>query len=128
MSYYFSKIVDCDFEQAISKVTEELKKEGLGIITEIDVQATFKKKLDVDFPKYHILGACHPQFALKAITAETHIGTMLPCNVVVRETEDQQVEVFAVDPMASMAAVQNTQLGVVAQEIQGKMKKVIANL
>ena len=128
MSYYFSKFVDANFDEAIEKVTDELKKEGLGIITEIDVSATFKKKLDVDFPKYHILGACHPQYAHKAILAETHIGTMLPCNVVVREAEDHRVEVFAVDPIASMSAIQNKELGAVAQEIQAKMKKVIANL
>lgn len=128
MSYYFSKIIDCTFDEAIEKVTEELKKEGFGILTEIDVQATLKKKLDVDFRKYKILGACNPPFAYKALQAERMIGTMLPCNVILQETEDGKVEVAAVDPLASMSAVKNESLGEVAVTVQNKLKNIIENL
>lgn len=125
MSYYFTKKVNLSFDDAIAKVTEELKKEGFGVLTEIDVQATFKKKLDIDFRKYRILGACNPNFAHKAITAEDKIGLMLPCNVVVQETIDGGIEVSAIDPIASMMAVKNDSLGGVAQEVQAKIKRVI---
>ncbi|MFD2518969.1 DUF302 domain-containing protein [Salinimicrobium flavum] len=128
MSYYFTKTVDDNFDQAIEKVTEELKKEGFGILTEIDVKETFKKKLDIDFRKYRILGACNPQMAHKAIETESKIGTMLPCNVIVQELENGKVEVSAVDPVASMQSVQNNELGVVATEVRQKLKKVIENL
>lgn len=128
MSYYFSKIVDCTFDEAIEKVTEELKKEGFGVLTEIDVQATLKKKLEVDFRKYKILGACNPTFAYKALQAERMIGTMLPCNVILQETEDGKVEVAAVDPLASMSAIKNESLGEVAVTVQNKLKNVIENL
>lgn len=128
MSYYFSKIVDCTFDEAIEKVTEELKKEGFGVLTEIDVQATLKKKLDVDFRKYKILGACNPQFAYKALQSERMIGTMLPCNVILQETLEGKVEVAAVDPLASMSAVKNESLGEVAVTVQNKLKHVIENL
>ena len=128
MNYYFTKIVHDDFDTAILKVTEELKKEGFGILTEIDVQATFKKKLDIDFKKYRILGACNPNFAYKAIQAEDKIGTMLPCNVIVQEHEDGKVEVTAVDPVASMMAIKNDALDAIAAEIRGKLSRVITNL
>ncbi len=128
MNYYFTKIVHDDFDTAILKVTEELKKEGFGILTEIDVQATFKKKLDIDFKKYRILGACNPNFAYKAIQAEDKIGTMLPCNVIVQEHEDGKVEVTAVDPAASMMAIKNDALDAIAAEIRGKLSRVITNL
>lgn len=128
MSYHFSKIVDIPFDDAIKNVTEELKKEGFGILTEIDVKATLKKKLDIDFRKYQILGACNPPYAYKALLAEEKIGTMLPCNVVVQEYDDGRVEVSAVDPMASMQAVENPSLAGVAQDIQQKLKKVINNI
>lgn len=128
MNYYFTKIVHDDFDTAILKVTEELKKEGFGILTEIDVQATFKKKLDIDFKKYRILGACNPNFAHKAIQAEDKIGTMLPCNVIVQEHEDGKVEVTAVDPAASMMAIKNDALDAIAAEIRGKLSRVITNL
>lgn len=128
MSYYFTKIVDQDFNRAIENVTEELRKEGFGILTEIDVKETFKKKLDVDFRKYRILGACNPQMAYKAINAEEKIGTMLPCNVIVQELEDGKVEVSAVDPVASMSAVQNESLGEVAGQVRDNLKKVIERL
>lgn len=128
MNYYFTKIIHDDFDTAILKVTEELKKEGFGILTEIDVQATFKKKLDVDFKKYRILGACNPNFAYQAIQAEDKIGTMLPCNVIVQEHEDGKVEVTAVDPAASMMAIKNDALDAIAAEVRGKLSRVITNL
>ena len=128
MSYYFGKTLNLDFNEAIEKVTEELKKEGFGILTEIDVQATLKNKLDVDFRKYKILGACNPPFAYKALQAEDKIGTMLPCNVIVQEHEDGRVEVTAIDPVASMQAVSNPILGDVSGEVQNKLKRVIENL
>lgn len=128
MSYYFSTTLSEDFDDAIEKVTEELKKEGFGILTEIDVKETFKKKLDVDFRKYRILGACNPQMAYKAIQSESHIGTMLPCNVIVQELENGRTEISAVDPVASMQAVENNELGSVAKEVRNKLKSVIQNL
>lgn len=128
MSYYFSKTLESDFDTAISKVTEELKKEGFGILTEIDVKQTLKKKLDVDFRKYKILGACNPHFAHEALKAEDTIGTMLPCNVIVQEREYGGVEVSAVDPVASMMAIKNEALGNVAGEVREKLKRVIQNI
>ncbi len=128
MSYYFNKIVDLNFEQTISNVTEELKKEGFGILTEIDVKTTLKNKLNVDFYKYRILGACNPPYAYKALLAEPHIGTMLPCNVIVREMEDGKVEVAAVNPLESMRAIQNDDLKAIAEEIQLKLQNVIRRL
>ena len=128
MSYYFSTVTDLSYDDAILKTTEELKKEGFGVLSQIDVKATLKNKIDVDFPKYIILGACNPQFAHKALQSEQHIGTMLPCNVVVRENDAGQTEVFAVDPIASMNAVENPDLAAIAQEVQQKLKSVIANI
>ena len=128
MAYYFSKTLNSSFEDAVATVTEELKKEGFGILTDIDVKATLKKKLDVDFKKYRILGACHPQFAYQALQAEDKIGTMLPCNVIVQEIAAGKVEVAAIDPIASMMAIQNPSLGGVAQQVQAKLKKVIESL
>ncbi len=128
MSYYFNKVVETPFDKTIETVTEALQKEGFGILTEIDVQATLKKKLDVDFRKYVILGACNPPFAYKALQAEEKIGLMLPCNVIVQETKDGKVEVAAIDPVASMQAVQNDALAEVATVIRQKLKSVIENL
>ena len=128
MSYCFSKKVDMSFEEAISNVTEELKKEGFGILTEIDVKATLKKKLDVEFRNYRILGACNAPFAYRALQAEPRIGTMLPCNVIVRELEDRKIEVAAVDPLASMQSIHNKELQTIAEEVQLKLKKVIDQL
>ena len=128
MSYYFSKTVDQNFEDAIERVTGELKNEGFGVLTEIDLKETFKKKLDVDFRKYRILGACNPKMAHQAISAESRIGTMLPCNVIVQELENGKVEVTAVDPVASMSAVKNDQLGAVAQQVREGLKRVIDSL
>ncbi|SDP31002.1 DUF302 domain-containing protein [Desulforhopalus singaporensis] len=128
MSYYFSKVVDMTFDDAISKVTEELKKEGFGVLTEINVTAALKKKINVDFRKYQILGACNPVFAHKALLAEDKIGTMLPCNVIVQEREDGKIEVAAINPVASMQAVENEGLGEIALTVQSKLKRVIDNL
>ena len=128
MSYYFSKTLNATFDEAVSKVTEELKKEGFGILTEIDVKATLKKKLDADFRKYTILGACNPPFAYKALQAEDKIGTMLPCNVIVQEAPEGETEVAAVDPMASMMAIENPELENIAEEVRSKLKKVIDSL
>lgn len=128
MSYYFNKIVTGEFSEVIENLTEELKKEGFGILTEIDVKATLKKKLDVDFRNYRILGACNPPFAYKTLQVEEKVGTMLPCNVVVQEKPDGKIEVSAVDPVASMQAIDNPLLTEVAQDIRQKLKKVINNI
>ena len=128
MSYHFSKTVNDDFDTAIEKVTGELKKEGFGVLTQIDVQDTLKKKLDVDFRKYKILGACNPHFAHEALLAEDTIGTMLPCNVIVQERGNGKVEVSAVDPVASMMAIKNDALGGVAIQVREKLSRVIDNL
>ena len=128
MAYYFSKTLDIPFDEAVTRVMDELKKEGFGILTDIDVQKTLKSKLDVDFRKYRILGACNPPFAYKALLAEDKIGTMLPCNVIVQEIGENKVEIAAVDPIASMQAVQNPSLGKIAEQVQAKLKKVIDGL
>ncbi len=128
MSYYFSKITDTSFEEVLTKVVDELKKEGFGILTEIDVRDTLKKKLDVNFQKYKILGACNPPFAYKALQAENKIGMLLPCNVIVQELPDGKVEVAAIDPVQSMQVVGNPTLKVVAEQIQAKLRNVIRNI
>lgn len=125
MEYYFSKTITGDFDIAIQKVTEALKAEGFGILTEIDLKAILKKKLDVDFYNYKILGACNPPFAYKALMAEDKIGTMLPCNVIVQEKTEGRVEVSAVDPLASMQSIENKELQDIAAEIRTKLQKVI---
>lgn len=128
MSYHFSKIVSVPFDEAIEQVPEALKKNGFGILSTIDVKTTLKDKIDVDFRPYTILGACNPQFAYQALQAEDKIGTMLPCNVVVQQTDDGRVEVSAVDPVASMQAIENPALGGIAQEVQALLKATIDNL
>jgi uncharacterized protein (DUF302 family) len=128
MSYYFSKILDISFESAIDRVSEELKKEGFGVLTQIDVKETLKKKLDVDFRKYKILGACNPPFAYQALQKEDKIGVMLPCNVILQEIAENKIEVAAVDPIASMKGVENTELGEIAVQVQNKLKQVVENL
>ncbi len=128
MSYYFNKTLKGDFNSVIDKVTSALKSEGFGVLTEIDVKETLKKKLDVDFKKYKILGACNPPFAYKALQAEDKIGAMLPCNVTVIEQGNGEVEVAAVDPVASMQAIQNQSLASVAEEVRNKLKKVVDSL
>lgn len=129
MDYYFTKTLrNISFDEAIAKVTEVLKEEGFGVLTEIDIKATLKKKLDVDFYNYKILGACNPGFAYKALQAEDKIGTMLPCNVIVQEREENKIEVSAVDPMASMQAVESSSLADIAGEVRTKLKRVIDKL
>ena len=129
MSYYFNKVLKGkSFNDAIDLVTAELKKEGFGILTEIDVKETLKSKIDVDFKKYKILGACNPHFAYEALQSEDKIGVLLPCNVIVQEHENGAVEVSAVNPMASMSAVQNKNLGELASKVQLKLIKVINSL
>jgi uncharacterized protein (DUF302 family) len=127
MSYYFAKTVDLPFEKAIERVTEVLQTQGFGVLTTIDVAATLKKKLGVDYPRYVILGACNPTFAHQALQHEPRIGTMLPCNVIVRE-DHGRVEVCAVDPLASMVAVENEDLAGVGQEVRRKLQAVIGAL
>ena len=128
MKYYFNKTVKGTFEEVIDTVTQGLKEEGFGVLTEIDVTATLKEKLDIDFKKYRILGACNPPYAHKALQAEDKIGTMLPCNVIVQEIEEDIIEVAAVNPMASMQAVENEKLSRVAEEITDKLEKIINKL
>mgnify|MGYP001483989652 FL=1 len=128
MSYYFCKTLDMPFEDALARVAEDLGKEGFGVLTEIDVKATLKKRLNADFRNYRILGACNPPYAYEALKAEDKIGTMLPCSVIVQETPDGAVEVAAIDPVASMQAVENASLAPVASPIQAKLKAVIENL
>lgn len=128
MNYYFSKKLTDTFENVIEKVTNSLSSEGFGVLTEIDVKATFKKKLDVDFKQYRILGACNPTFAYKALSAEDKIGTMLPCNVIVIEQPDGTIEVAAIDPIASMMAIENSALEPIAKEVRERLSKVIENL
>lgn len=127
MSYYISKKSDLGFAEAIEKVTEALKNEGFGILTEIDVKETLKKKLDVDFRPYRILGACNPPFAYKALQVEDKVGIMLPCNVIVQEKENG-VEIAAVDPVASMQAIDNVKLSEIAGEIRKRLHRVIESL
>lgn len=129
MNYYFkTTLTDTSFDEAIDKTLIALKKEGFGVLTEIDLKATLKEKLDVDFYKYTILGACNAPFAYKALQAEDKIGTMLPCNVIVQEKEPGSIEVSAVDPLASMVSVENNSLGDIANEVREKLKRVIDSL
>lgn len=129
MSYYFSKILkNKSFNEAIDVTIEELKKEGFGVLTQISIDETLKNKIDVNFKKYTILGACNPQFAYEALKSEDKIGVFLPCNFIVEAHENGDIEVAAVDPIASMISVKNESLGVLAVEIQEKLKRVIDNL
>lgn len=129
MNYYFkTTLINTSFDEAIEKTTQELQKEGFGVLTEIDIKSTLKKKLDVDFYNYKILGACNPTFAYKALQSEDKIGTMLPCNVIVQEKDPGKIEVSAVDPAASMLAIENDSLKGIAEEVRDKLKKVIDNL
>ena len=128
MSYYITTTFNGSFEDAIQKVTEELKEEGFGVLTEIDVKETLKKKLDVDFKKYKILGACNPNFAHKALSVEDKIGAMLPCNVIVEEHEDGSVEISAVDPVSSMQSVDNDKLKPIAAEVRDQLEMIISRV
>ena len=128
MSYYMSKTISAEFDKAVELVTEALKNEGFGVLSEIDIQQTLKKKLDVDFRKYKILGACNPPNAYKALQQDSKIGTMLPCNVIVQEIGENQVEIAAVDPVASMVAVKNKEIINIAVEVKTKLERVISSL
>lgn len=128
MSYHFTKETPLGYEQAIIRVQEELQKEGFGIITEIDVRETLKKKLGVDFRKYKILGACNPSFAHQALQIESRIGTMRPCNVIVQEREDGRTEVSAINPLESMRTVSNPDLEGVGSQVAAKLKSLIDRL
>ena len=128
MTYHFTTTVDKSFDETIEYVTGKLKEKGFGVLTTIDVKKAMKEKIDKDIRPYTILGSCNPSYAYKALQAENKIGTMLPCNVVVQETEDGKIEVSAVDPLASMQAIENPTLGAVATEVQGMLKDVIAAL
>ena len=125
MKYYINKMVNLPFDEAIEKVTLALKEEGFGVLTQIDVSNTLKQKLEVDYRPYTILGACNPNFAYQALQNEDKIGTMLPCNVIVQQQKDQ-VEVSAVDPIASMQAVENEALGDLATQVRAKLERVVA--
>ena len=127
-TYYFSVIINDTFESAIEKTVQSLQNHSFGVLTEIDVKATLNKKLNVDFKNYRILGACHPPSAYKALSAEDKIGTMLPCNVIVQELEPGKIEIAAIDPIASMMAVQNPSLGDIAIEVRAKLKSVIDSI
>ena len=128
MEYYFSKTISLTFDEAINLVTEVLKSEGFGIISEIRMNEKLKEKLGVDFKKYTILGACNPSYAYKALQVEDKIGTMLPCNIVVQELSENHIEVAAVNPIASMMAIQNPALVGIAEEVTDKLKAVISRL
>jgi len=128
MSYHFTTTVDQSFDDAIETVTAALKDKGFGVLTTIDVQKAMKEKIDKDINPYTILGSCNPGYAYKAIQAENKIGTMLPCNVVVHQADDGTIEVSAVDPMASMQAIENPDLGGIAGEVRAMLQEVIAGL
>lgn len=125
MQYYFSRILDTDFESALQRVTDALKAKGFGIITQIDLKETFKQKIDKDFRPYRILGACNPNYAFEALQLEDKIGAMLPCNVVVQQLDNGQVEVAAVNPVASMAAVPNDALIKLAGQVEILMREMV---
>lgn len=128
MSYYLSKILSLDFDAAVARTIDALKAEGFGIITDIDIKNTLKGKIGVDFPSYRILGACNPVLAYEALKLESKVGTMLPCNVVVRDTGNGTTEVAAVDPVASMQAIENPKLKEAAGQVLEKLRNVIAQL
>jgi uncharacterized protein (DUF302 family) len=128
VNYFFSKILDIPFDEAVDRAVDALKEEQFGVLTTIDVSATMKKKLDIEFPRYTILGACNPALAHQALQLENKIGTMLPCNVIVRDNGDGRTEVAAVDPVASMQAIENPELANVAATVQAKLSNVIKSL
>jgi uncharacterized protein (DUF302 family) len=125
MDYYFSKTISASFDEAIALATESLKKEGFGVLTEIRIHEKLREKLGVEFQPYTILGACNPAFAYKALQAENKIGTMLPCNVIVQDLGNGRIEIAAVNPIESMKAIENPELGAVAQQVTGMLKRVI---
>lgn len=128
MEYYFSKEINTDFSTAENRVRNKLQEEGFGVLTEIDIQSKLNEKLGVEFPKYKILGACNPPYAYKALKVENKIGTMLPCNVILQELDNDKIEVAAINPIASMMAIENKELSEIAQEITKKLKSTIDQL
>ena len=128
MSYYLSRMLPVAFDEAVARTMDALKKEGFGVITEIDVKQTLKEKIGIDFPSYRILGACNPALAYEALKLESKVGTMLPCNVVVRDAGNGQTEVAAIDPVASMQAIDNPDLQRAAQQVRAKLEKVVEQL
>lgn len=128
MKYYISKTFKKEFDETVQLITNALKEEGFGVLSEIDIQGKLKEKLGVEFRRYEILGACNPAYAYKALQQEDKIGTMLPCNVIVQELNDDTVEVAAVDPKASMIAVENKHLVKIAEEIREKLGKAVSSL
>lgn len=128
MSYHFSKTVSLPFDKAVAATTEALKNHGFGVLTQIDVKDTLNKKIGADFRPYLILGACNPKLAYEALTLEDKIGTMLPCNVVVQQREAGAVEISAVDPVASMSAIENPKLGAVASKVRELLRQVVAEI
>jgi len=128
MSYYLGRMLPVAFDEVVTRTIDALKKEGFGVLTEIDVKETLKKKLGVDYPRYRILGACNPALALEALKLENKVGTMLPCNVVVRDAGNGQTEVAAIDPVASMQAIDNPELKRSAQQVRAKLERVVAQL
>ncbi len=128
MSYYLGKVLPIPFDEAVTRTMDALKKEGFGVLTEIDVRETLKKKIGVDFPSYRILGACNPALAYEALKLENKVGTMLPCNVVVRDAGNGQTEVAAIDPVASMQAIDNPELKRAAGQVRAKLERVVAAL
>lgn len=128
MDYAISKKTDLNYEEALEKVTSELQKEGFGVLTEIDVRATLKKKLNVDYPKYKILGACNPPFAHKALEAEPNIGLLLPCNVIVYEAKDGTTTVAAIDAGAMLSIVGRDDVTPIADEVNDRLNRVVSNV
>ena len=128
MSYYLSRVLPVAFDEVVTRTIDALRKEGFGVLTEIDVKETLKKKLGVDYPSYRILGACNPALAYEALKLENKVGTMLPCNVVVRDAGNGQTEVAAIDPVASMQAIDNPELKRAAQQVRAKLERVVAQL
>jgi uncharacterized protein (DUF302 family) len=123
--YAFTTVLNTSYEDAISKVTDALKEEGFGVLTEIDVRATLKKKLDVDFRKYVILGACNPPYAHQTLQADLDVGLLLPCNVIVYETDDKKTYVSAINPVSALEVIKNEKLRKIAKEVSEKLRKVI---
>ena len=125
MSYHISRTVTGDFDDVVARTREELSKEGFGVLTEIDVKATLKKKIDADFRPYLILGACNPKLAHRALTAEDKLGVLLPCNVVVQDKGADGIEISAMDPAAAMSMIDSSEVGEVARIVRDKMEKVV---
>jgi uncharacterized protein (DUF302 family) len=128
MSYYLGRMLSLSFDAAVARTMDALKEEGFGVISDIDIKETLKKKIGVDYPSYRILGACNPALAYEALKLENKVGTMLPCNVVVRDAGNGQTEVAAIDPVASMQAIDNRELKRAAEQVRAKLEKVVAQL